>query len=78
MATHNFYFDPTHQRPLPPVLLDFTTEYAGFERSRILRLQENQALSRSDAPGFWDVLSGASPDYSVIAQKAGPAPLMKS
>jgi O-antigen chain-terminating methyltransferase len=58
--------------------MDFTTEYAGFERSRILRLQENEALSRSDKPGFWDVLSGASPDYSVIAQKAGPTHLMKS
>ena len=78
VAAHNFYVDPTHQRPLPPVLLDFTTEYAGFERSRILRLQENEALSRSDAPGFWDVVSGASPDYSVIAQKAGPASLMES
>jgi len=78
VATHNFYFDPSHQRPLPPALLDFTTEYAGFERSRILRLQENEALSRSDVPGFWDVLNGASPDYSVIAQKAGPAFLLKS
>ncbi len=78
VAAHNFYVDPTHQRPLPPVLLDFTTEYGGFERSRILRLQENEALSRSDAPGFWDVLSGASPDYSIIAQKAGPTSLMES
>ena len=36
-ATH-FYIDPTHTRPLPPALLAFYFEEAGFGRIEILRL----------------------------------------
>jgi len=36
-ATH-FYIDPTHTRPLPPPLLAFYFEEAGFGRIEILRL----------------------------------------
>ena len=31
VAGCNFYIDPTHTRPLPPDLLAFLTEFAGFE-----------------------------------------------
>jgi len=36
-ATH-FYLDPTHQRPLPPALLTFYFEEAGFGRIEVVRL----------------------------------------
>ncbi len=73
VGSSSFYLDPTHRRPLPPSLLSFLTEYAGFFRSKILRLQEPQELT---APGarvsLLQVLSGVSPDYAVVAQKAAP------
>ncbi|MFH2055588.1 MAG: hypothetical protein ABIJ61_06505, partial [bacterium] len=72
VATNNFYLDPTHVRPLPPGLLSFLTEFEGFRRTKVLRLQEPKDL-RKDDPSLLDVLSGASPDYAVIAQKDGPA-----
>ena len=65
----NFYLDPTHERPIPPELLIFLTDYYGFARSKILRLNEAPKLSNSDQVQLYDVISGASPDYAVIAQK---------
>jgi len=72
----SFYLDPTHLRPLPPQLLAFITEYGGFQRHKVVRLQEDAAL-RGDAPiGLINVLDGVSPDYAVVAQKdAGAAVL---
>lgn len=67
----HFYLDPTHQRPIPPDLLIFTTEYAAFYRSKILRLQETKSLMLEEAPTLMSVLAGASPDYAVVAQKNG-------
>jgi SAM-dependent methyltransferase len=71
VATANFYLDPTHQRPLPPLLLSFVGEYAGFERVKIVRLQEAPTLKEKQNVDLADVLGGASPDYSIVAQKAG-------
>jgi O-antigen chain-terminating methyltransferase len=69
VATHNFYLDPTHQKPIPPDLLHFVSEHAGFKRSKIVRLQELPELREKSEVSIFDVFSGASPDYSVIAQK---------
>ncbi len=66
----NFYLDPTHQRPIPPQLMEFLTEYYGFIRTKILRLHENENLLDAQVMSLCDVLGGASPDYAVIAQKA--------
>ena len=66
----NFYLDPTHQRPLPPSLLSFLPEYYQYARTKIVRLQESPAVRDSVSPTIADVLMGASPDYSVVAQKA--------
>lgn len=71
VGASSFYLDPTHQRPLPPGLLGFLAEYSGFSRVRVLRLQESAELARDDAPDLLSVLTGASPDYAVVAQKAG-------
>jgi len=77
VGTASFYLDPTHQRPLPPPLLAFLTEFAGFRRQKILRLQESSELLRSGAPiTLLQVLSGVSPDYAVVAQKDGPISLI--
>jgi SAM-dependent methyltransferase len=72
----SFYRDPTHVRPLPPDLLGFAAEHAGFGRQRIVRLQEEAQL-HTDAPlGMINVLEGVSPDYSVVAQKAAEAAVL--
>ncbi|EGR2520268.1 class I SAM-dependent methyltransferase, partial [Vibrio cholerae] len=38
VSTRNFYLDPTHVRPIPPLLLSFVTEFSGFGRVKVLRL----------------------------------------
>jgi O-antigen chain-terminating methyltransferase len=63
--------DPTHNRPLPPLLLAFVAEFAGFARIATLRLNEGLAPDR--AVELIDVLAGVSPDYAIAAQKAGPS-----
>ncbi len=71
VGTANFYMDPTHQRPIPFQLLSFMVEYAGFAKTKILRLQEQEGLAENQAPSLISVLNGASPDYAVVAQKGG-------
>ena len=76
VATRNFYLDPTHQRPIPPELLSFLPEFYGFSRIKIIRLQESKDLiDRADLT-LQDVLSGASPDYAVVAQKGAVEDVM--
>ena len=72
VGTSSFYLDPTHQRPLPSALLSFLVGYLGFSRSKVLGVQESVPLREEHGPtSLFAVLSGVSPDYAVIAQKAG-------
>lgn len=72
VAGTNFYMDPSHQRPMPPELLSFVSEYAGFARVKKVRLQEAHFLQAEDVQlQLINVLNGASPDYAIVAQKAG-------
>lgn len=68
VGSNTFYTDPTHKRPLPPALLSFLPEYEGFERSVIFRLNGNDYGVDARISVF-DVITGASPDYAVVAQK---------
>lgn len=70
VATRNFYLDPTHVRPIPPLLLSFVTEQAGFERVKVLRLQEPKNIYNKSNITLFDIFTGASPDYAVVARKA--------
>jgi O-antigen chain-terminating methyltransferase len=72
VATRNFYLDPTHQKPIPPDLLSFIVEYAGFAVVKTLRLQESKDLVHKTKVNMQDVFAGVSPDYAVVAQKKGP------
>lgn len=71
VATCNFHLDPSHLKPLPPVLLAFMAGFHGFEDPQILRLQENPILRGQQAIGLLDVLGGVSPDYALVARKPG-------
>ncbi|MBN3831743.1 methyltransferase domain-containing protein [Burkholderia sp. Ac-20344] len=71
VAGCNFYLDPSHKQPIPPELLSFVGEYAGFARVKRLRLQEAPALQDEGARiHLLDVLGGVSPDYAIVAQKS--------
>jgi len=74
VGTSEFYMDPTHKQPIPPNLLAFIPDYYGFQQTKIIRLQEAPRLYK-DPIALIDVLKGVSPDYAVIAQKAGPKEL---
>jgi SAM-dependent methyltransferase len=76
VGSANFYLDPTHNRPLPPLLLEFLPEYCGFHRVKLLRLQEPVNLTDTRRLTIHDVLSGVSPDYAVVAQKAADPQLI--
>lgn len=69
VGSNSFYLDPSHQRPLPSELLSFLPEYYGFDRVKVLRLQENPILNDNKNPELIDVLRGVSPDYAIISQK---------
>lgn len=79
VGTSSFYLDPTHQRPLPSALLGFLVGYLGFARSKVLGVQESVPLREEHGPtSLFAVLSGVSPDFAVIAQKAGDASAIAS
>jgi SAM-dependent methyltransferase len=73
VGTANFYLDPSHNRPLPPLLMAFLPEYYGFERVKVLRIQEPVQLAQARRISIHDVLGGVSPDYAIVAQKHAPA-----
>ena len=51
------------------MLLSYLAEYEGFARVKTVRLQERNELVSASQVSLMDVFDGASPDYSIIAQK---------
>jgi SAM-dependent methyltransferase len=79
VGTNGFYLDPTHERPIPHLLLSFLTEHTGFSRSKLLRLQEPAQLNDPAYPvDLLAVLSAVSPDYAIVAQKAAAPELLEA
>lgn len=73
VATRTFYHDPGHLRPVPAELLAFVCAQCGFDRVRMLRLQEAAGLRQKASLTLTDVLEGASPDYGLVVQKKAAA-----
>ncbi|HEN3602713.1 TPA: class I SAM-dependent methyltransferase, partial [Yersinia enterocolitica] len=69
VGTNNFYLDPTHNKPVPALLLSFICEYYGLESNYIMRLQHPEGLLEKPNYGLYDVMTGVSLDYAVVAQK---------
>jgi len=79
----NFYIDPTHERPIPSVLLSFAAEYSGFESVVVVpvnrgALQRDLELMPAELAGATIINKVVStiddnlmqaPDYAVIAFK---------
>ncbi|RMO83146.1 class I SAM-dependent methyltransferase [Pseudomonas syringae group genomosp. 3] len=78
VGTQTFYLDPTHNCPIPHLLLSFLAEYSQFSRTQLLRLQESAELAEGGTVNLFSVLHGVSPDYAIVAQKnAAPEQLDK-
>jgi len=71
VGTSNFYLDPSHNKPIPPLLLDFMVDYAEFSRHSVVRLQGADAFTDATAIGLRNIFQDVSADYGVVAQKAG-------
>ncbi|WP_169942957.1 class I SAM-dependent methyltransferase [Campylobacter sp. RM15925] len=71
VSTQWFYLDATHKNPIPCQLLAFATEYHGFKRNFILRLNEKEIDQSQNSMDLFDVFEKVSPDYAIIAQKDG-------
>jgi O-antigen chain-terminating methyltransferase len=87
----NFYIDPTHERPIPSVLLSFAAEYSGFESVAIVPVNRN--FIQNDLELMPEQLPGASvinkvvaaldlnlmqaPDYAIVALKKRDAVLVE-
>lgn len=77
VGAYSFHLDPTHVRPIPPPLLDFTVEQAGFRDREVRQLHpmdaERAALAaapdalRDALVPIADLLFGPQ-DYAVIAR----------
>ena len=78
VATHDFYLDPTHIKPVPPKLLSFIVEHAGFQRVKTIRLQEDKDIENIEDVTIENVFSSVSPDYAVIAQKNAPKEILEA
>ncbi|HLK19907.1 MAG TPA: methyltransferase domain-containing protein [Bryobacteraceae bacterium] len=71
-ATH-FYLDPTHRHPIPPALLSFYLEEAGFGRIEVERLSpavDSMPSIRELPEAFRKEFFGAL-DYAAFARKLG-------
>ena len=81
----NFYLDPTHAAPLPPALLEFFAEQAGFSSVWVARVNADVIgvpleTVPGDAPSAPQLNAAiyllnhiifSAPDYAIVAQKAG-------
>lgn len=72
----NFHLDPTHVKPIPPLLLEFLSRHHGFARSKIMRLQEKPELRGQAKVSLLNVLANSSPDYAVLSQQVADAELL--
>jgi len=73
VGAHDFYTDPTHQRPIPANLLRFLAVHYGFERVEVLRLHELMDKKERLDAGLLGAIAGVSMDYALVAV-AGQAP----
>lgn len=72
VATWSFHLDPTHVRPIPPPLMAYYAELAGFRTNRILRLN-GKLTDESFGPtqSLINTLFNLGPDYALAALKQG-------
>lgn len=76
VGTRYFYIDPTHLRPVPPLLARFLAEARGFEKVEVLELHPWPAEHHIDIRTGGDVAARFNEcfygpqDYAIVARKA--------
>jgi O-antigen chain-terminating methyltransferase len=73
----NFYYDPTHVRPLPPEPMRYLLESIGFERTTIERLHPGATASDAGDPAdpvanVYSAIMRVPQDYALIGYKPAP------
>ena len=68
VAMLSFWLDPTHQRPLPPALLEFIVQHAGLAVEATLRLSPPPQEPPTQDPALKQLLMQGR-DYAVIGRK---------
>lgn len=70
VGTWTFYLDPTHQKPLPPTLLEFLVQQVGFDRTAILRINGADVDETAGAmQQAFQAMFDTARDYACLAQK---------
>ena len=64
----NFYMDPTHRNPIPPLTSSFLLESRGFVDVVIKRVNENKEIHYEDK--FINHIFAVGQDYAVIGKKS--------
>lgn len=64
----DFYTDPTHKNPIPPLTLSYLVEARGFSNIKILRLNPAEKVEIKDS--FLNHLFTVGRDYAVIGYKS--------
>jgi SAM-dependent methyltransferase len=78
----NFYMDPSHRNPIPPMTLEFMVEHAGFVGREVLHLQpfpSHQRFPGVDTPlaRALDEFFHGPRDYAIVAYRPPvPTPLV--
>ncbi|AJJ09191.1 ubiE/COQ5 methyltransferase family protein [Yersinia rohdei] len=76
VSTNTFYLDPTHVMPIPNKLLSFLTNYFGFKRSKVIRLQGRTDVTTPESLQLIDIFTVVGQDYGLVAQKDGPKEIL--
>jgi SAM-dependent methyltransferase len=71
VATQSFWLDPTHQRPIPPGLLEFMAVHAGLRHETTLRLSPPDMDGDAIADPTLRALMMQGRDYAVVARRPG-------
>lgn len=76
VSTNTFYLDPTHIMPIPNQLLSFLTNYSGFKRSKVMRLQGITDITTPESLQLIDIFRVVGRDYGLVVQKDGPKDIL--
>jgi len=69
VGAHTFHLDPTHKNPLPPRLLEFLVEQAGFPETALLRLNGETMIEAGPIERSIHLIFEGARDYACLARK---------
>lgn len=75
VGAYTFHYDPSHLKPLPPAIVQFSALFKGFERADIMRMQpeltEQQIKAATKNTTLQDALQRlyGPRDYALVAYK---------